>query len=478
MPYRGSKASTFNRFMIKFIKTSVMLLVTACSFTFMSCEKNDDDFDNGKQEEVNVKDEKVIVKEDGTVSGSHVFSAIDDKNFFIDYIKYSVIDGHLEVTGYDKAAFSGEAKFISELSYKGNEYKVVKIGYSAFRECESLTSVVVPNSVTEIGKLAFGMCENITTVTIGNSVKTICQEAFRSCDGLTSVALGNSVEEMQTSAFEDCSSLSTIVLPNSMQIIGKSVFEGCKSLTKINIPNSVTKIGELAFQDAPITSVTIPNSVIEIGEYAFDGTLIASISIPSSVTEIGTQAFGSASLTSIEVAKDNPKYSSVNGALYDKEVTILYECPEGKAGKFEIPSSVKKIAEYAFEDCISLTLIDIPNSVTEIGRCGFYCCSSLTSINIPNSVTKIGDFALVGCSALTSITIPASVTEIGAPFFYECTSLKDVTCLSQTPPSFDGVFREEDKIDNLHVLSGCKSAYERDGNWRGSFKNIIEDAKE
>ena len=41
----------------------------------------------------------------------------------------------------------------------------------------------------------------------------------------------------------------------------------------------------------------------------------------------------------------------------------------------------------------------------------------MTSINIPESVTKIGESAFEDCSGMTSINIPEGVTEIGISTF-------------------------------------------------------------
>jgi len=55
---------------------------------------------------------------------------------------------------------------------------------SAFSGCTSLTSVVIPDSVTTIGISAFSGCTSLTSVVIPDSVTTIFNSAFSGCTGL------------------------------------------------------------------------------------------------------------------------------------------------------------------------------------------------------------------------------------------------------------------------------------------------------
>lgn len=74
----------------------------------------------------------------------------------------------------------------------------------AFKDCERLTSVGIPNSVTKIGKEAFSGCKGLASVTISSGVKRISDFAFRNCCSLTDVAIPRSVREIGASAFSGC----------------------------------------------------------------------------------------------------------------------------------------------------------------------------------------------------------------------------------------------------------------------------------
>ena len=154
----------------------------------------------------------------------------------------------------------------------GNEYNIIEIGYDAFYDCENLTSITIPDSVTEIGKYTFCDCKSLTTITIPDSVTEIGEWTFQDCKNLTSITIPDSVTKIGDSAFFGCESLTTITIPDSVTEIGKWTFQDCKNLASITIPDSVTYIGDDAFYGCEsLTSVTIPNSVTKIGYGAFMG---------------------------------------------------------------------------------------------------------------------------------------------------------------------------------------------------------------
>jgi hypothetical protein len=82
----------------------MMLLVFVTLLAIASCGKDDDDDENNNQGEPAFETE-VVISDKGTASNGAVFSAIDDKSIYLDYIKYTVEDDHLVVSGYDKNGF-------------------------------------------------------------------------------------------------------------------------------------------------------------------------------------------------------------------------------------------------------------------------------------------------------------------------------------------------------------------------------------
>ena len=177
---------------------------------------------------------------------------------------------------------------------------------SAFEDCDSLTSIKIPNSVTSIGGGAFDGCSSLASIEIPNSVTSIGDYAFDGCSSLTSIAVdannanykdidGNlySKDGKTLLRYAIGKTTTSFTIPDNVTSIGKSAFSGCDSLTSIEISNSVTNIGDDAFSGCDsLTSIEIPNSVTSIGVYAFYSCdSLTSIEIPNSVTSIGNSAF-------------------------------------------------------------------------------------------------------------------------------------------------------------------------------------------
>lgn len=268
--------------------------------------------------------------------------------------------------------------------------------------------------VMSVGNSAFMKNTNITSVIIEEGVTSIGYETFKGCTSLT-IAIPHGVISIGMNAFDNCSSLITINLSDSLTTIRTSAFANCTSLQTIEIPNSVTSIGSSVFS-------------------------------------------GCIKLTEINVNDNNSTYASREGVLYNKSLTEIIRCPEGKSGSYIIPEGVTSIGHDAFMSCEKLTEIAISDGVTSIGTAAFYSCDKLTKITLPSSLTSIGSYAFEYCNSLSTIDIPASVTSIGYWAFEGCSGLTNINVdvNNLTYFSDEGVLYNKE-VTELIVCPGGKS---------------------
>jgi hypothetical protein len=325
---------------------------------------------------------------------------------------------------------------------------ITSIGNNAFRGCSGLIAMTIPSLVTKIGTFAFASCSGMTSVSIPSSVTFIGQYAFAGCSGLSTVSIPSSVNSIQQWAFVACTGLDSVFLPNSIDSIGMYAFAGCSGLTSLTIPSSVTSIGYYAFVSCTnLTSVNIlSDSACVIKKYAFAGcSNITSINInASSGTIIGEGAFISAfGLTS-----------------------LILHAP-----------SVISIGDYTFANGTKLTSLDMPGTLISIGKYAFNNSNFLTSLVLPNSLISIGDGAFANCTGLDSITIPSSVKTIGQSAFAGCINLQIIRANAPNPieiASNSWIFGGVNKNTcALYVPSGSKEAYQAANEWK-DFINIVE----
>lgn len=219
--YRNAPRSKFMNLLGKCNHLCVLLMGLLIICGLSSCSKDNSDTEEKGSER------NVVVDNNGVASGGHSFTRIDDKNFNIDDIKYTVVDSILEVTGYDATFFKGEAHIISSLNYHERLLYVRSIGANAFKSCDVLTKIYIPQNITAIKASAFKNCKGLNLLSIKG-------------EGLTSIGY---------SAFEGCENLGSLTIPNSVVGIGNNSFSGCTGLTTVTIPNSVTSIGSNAFEN-------------------------------------------------------------------------------------------------------------------------------------------------------------------------------------------------------------------------------------
>lgn len=390
-----------------------------------------------------------------------------------------------DLTRIEPYAFS----FCSSLRSIALPEQLSFIGRGAFRNCSGLTHITIPSSVKEMEGWEFEQCENLQSVTVNSGARVgmyafiqnknlstvtikngafIERCAFQYSENLTDVVIEDNVvletgaflnpsqkptKEMQlrigknvilgSAAFE-YSGVKTVQIGEGAEI-GVCAFLGCPYLESVTIEGGEedTHIGSGAFAYCDnLREVTLSEGVAEIGDGAFlECKSLPRITIPASVQTIGDGAFRECtSLASIRVDSGNQNYSSLNDVLFNKDKTELVTYPAGrKTSLYEVPASVTRVRERAFNDSRYLETLWLPEGLTEVGGAGqFGHCTALKNIRVSEGNQYYSSFNGVLFNAdktkliqypmgrpSTSYTVPSGVTTIGgygfnsSAYYYE-----------------------------------------------------------
>ena len=350
-----------------------------------------------------------------------------------------------------------------------NGLPVKEIAKKALKNCTTLETVIIPDTIEKIGEGALMGCYKIKRLTIpfvgsdregtipyfghifGNPDNTsgmqpVSQgtgENFRtywiSPDLLQVTVTGG---EIHAGCFENCANIKAIKYEGDAEEVGEGAFKYCTNLDKFEFPITLAKFGDYAFYMCEGLDVfPLTEGVEEIGAYCFAGVKTDYLSFPSTLTDVGEFCFADCNFIKNVVIPSN--ISRLSNNMFEgcsALETVTLQDPAGSSYKIKsigrycflgcellntvtISKTVEEIREGAFYNCVSLKTVNFPSSLTKVDKKAFSHCEALEEITISNGLERIESNSFEFCSALTTVNLPSSIKEIGENAFIECTSL-------------------------------------------------------
>lgn len=359
---------------------------------------------------------------------------------------------------------------------------LLTIGSYAFLQSKSLTSAVIPSTVTNldqkdssgaqmlgVGRFAFSSCTALIDITFrpmsgekpeGYLGVTI-YDTFSKCEKLTSIVLpanmitaldaGNKViPAISADAMDDCP-LSQIAVNEGGNYVAennilyltengvkKEIIVAAKSVSgEVVIPYTVSDIWRGAFASCQlITSIKFEATPegqaavpLKISAYpdtfplgTFKATKFTSIELPSRTVGIGPYAFAYSGLTSIKI----PGAVGDDGNEFGISRYAFEYCADLAVVEFEegAENRVLTVDDYAFR-LTAITSLTLPSGTVSIGDSAFYDCKKLVTVNISNSIKEIAEYAFKGCTLLNSVNFAEGthLKMLDSSIFAGCTSL-------------------------------------------------------
>ena len=171
-------------------------------------------------------------------------------------------------------------------------------------------------TVTGIASKAFYGDSSITMV---DSAVDVGYKAFANCASLSSVTLSGA-SELSAYAFANCASLSYVDI-DGVTVVGNSAFSGCSSLASVDL-GGVQEIGDHAFYKCALTTADL-SSATSIGYGAFTGNDLQSVTFSAGLTSVDPSAFygylfydGSAKLDVTAENLAGKAFAGSDGKLY------------------------------------------------------------------------------------------------------------------------------------------------------------------
>lgn len=271
------------------------------------------------------------------------------------------------------------------------------IGYQAFYYATHLRTVFIEDGIEEMGAYAFANCQSLISIMLPQTLKSISECCFLGCLSLYNIYLHNGIEEIEYMAFAEAG-LVTITLPTSLKHIGEEAFYCCDRLLEIYNFSSLVltkesnEHGSIAFNAMDIYTSNDSSKIIIQDEFVFYGNILIAY-IGNGETEIILP-------------------SNINGEEYVLGEKLFYgEYIIGWAQSLEIC-----YYEYPlYHPTINLTKVVIPDFISSLPDLTFAGCINLKEISASTNLVGFGLNCLGGVK-LEKVYLNGDPTQYNVPY--------------------------------------------------------------
>ena len=416
------------------------------------------------------------------------------------------IEGQVEITGFQDPQqtwnWDDDKQYCLKFPDTLDGKTVTSINLTSAHAYRYIVSVDIPSTVTEVS-LNNSDDNGLTSlkhIELPDSVTYFggCQ----SNSDLESVKLSKGLQEIGEDAFYECTNLQSIDIPEGTKSIGRYAFYGCTSLKSIRIPKSLTKIEseETVFADCRSLEkfeVEEGNPVfytrndalyenctrydyVDTGKFDEDGDPVydeiekevsSLISYPAGkkgtftlgkdedIQTPATAFLNASGLTAIYVDKDNSYYTSIDGVLYNKNLTTLEVCPAGKTGEVKVAEGTELLQTNAFS-MSHISSLKLSDSVKYSGYYQFYLSTdTLKSLYIGKSYEDpIYYFDMEDMPNLTSVEVSDDNAKYAS--IDNIIYTKDMTELLKIPGGYQGKLTIPDSVKEINSQGGAATITE------------------
>lgn len=251
------------------------------------------------------------------------------KSFDKDGLRYTILQGHEVSVAYndeDTIFLKGRVVIPSQVVNPKDDasYSVVALADTAFKACDLIETIVLPQTLKTVGKDIVNHCFNLTAFEIAAGAPN-----FRVEDGILYNA------DMTEVVCCPSGKSGNYTMPATVRTIAPTAFATCKNFRQITIAEGVKDIPDYAFYECwGLSQIQFPESLETIGAYAFDGTILQFLLFHKNMKSIGSHAFERSSMVECMLLGSVPPVLGEDVFGNDMKYTRLY-VPAGSQGKYK-----------------------------------------------------------------------------------------------------------------------------------------------